>query len=165
MSDAWVGFDLDGTLAHYEGWDDGKIGAPISLMVERWKRHRASGLECRIFTARAVAFGGQFPVGSGVCPPQTVIEEWAQEHLGEMPRITCQKDRHMILLYDDRAIQVEKNTGRILEMGEYTRGDVSMLRSWAKYADVLKDHAGFPTDGAPYLLSLADRIEAGLVSS
>ena len=35
----WIGVDLDGTLAHYEGWQgETHIGAPISAMVERVKR-------------------------------------------------------------------------------------------------------------------------------
>lgn len=32
----WIGVDLDGTLAHYEGWKGVEhIGEPIPAMVER----------------------------------------------------------------------------------------------------------------------------------
>ena len=48
----WIGVDLDGTLAEYHGWNDGKIGEPIQLMVERVKRWLAEGKSVRIMTAR-----------------------------------------------------------------------------------------------------------------
>ena len=31
----WIGVDFDGTLATYNGWNDGKLGEPIPLMVDR----------------------------------------------------------------------------------------------------------------------------------
>ena len=54
MSDeSWVGVDLDGCLAHYDGWDDGKIGKPVPLMLARVKGLLAQGQQVKIFTARA----------------------------------------------------------------------------------------------------------------
>lgn len=50
----WIGVDLDGTLAHYDGWKGPEhIGAPIPAMVERVKAWLAEGKEVRISTARA----------------------------------------------------------------------------------------------------------------
>ncbi len=43
-----------------------------------------------------------------------LLEEWCEKHLGKVVPITCKKDFHMWKLYDDRAVQVEPNTGRIL---------------------------------------------------
>lgn len=49
----WIGVDLDGTLAHYDGWKGADhIGAPVPAMVERVKAWLANGREVRIFTAR-----------------------------------------------------------------------------------------------------------------
>jgi len=44
VSGGWIGVDLDGTLAHYEGFKGAQhIGEPISPMVERVKRWLAEG--------------------------------------------------------------------------------------------------------------------------
>ncbi len=48
------------------------------------------------------------------------IRDWCKEHIGKVLPITCIKDFSMHELYDDRAIQVEQNTGRL--MSEGTRG-------------------------------------------
>lgn len=29
----WIGVDLDGMLAYYDGWSNGTIGEPIPLML------------------------------------------------------------------------------------------------------------------------------------
>ena len=53
MSRGWIGVDLDGTLAEYNGWQGpANIGAPIPAMVERVKAWLEEGRDVRIFTAR-----------------------------------------------------------------------------------------------------------------
>jgi hypothetical protein len=100
----WIGVDLDGTLAEYHGWRlDGGIGAPIPLMLERVKKWLAEGREIKIFTARAVQ-SEQIPI----------VQKWLRDvGLPEL-EVTNVKDLKMVTLYDDRAVQVEFNTGRIL---------------------------------------------------
>lgn len=97
----WIGVDLDGTLAHYEGWKDGAIGKPVPAMLERVKGWLAEGRAVKIFTARA-------------CVPDQIppVQDWL-ESIG-LPRleVTNQKDFGMIELWDDRCVQVEPNTGR-----------------------------------------------------
>lgn len=40
----WIGVDLDGTLAHYDGWKGADhIGEPIPAMVERVKQWLSEG--------------------------------------------------------------------------------------------------------------------------
>ena len=115
----WIGVDLDGTLAEYYGWPvDGSIGAPIPAMVERVKAWLAEGQDVRIFTARI------FPIGTNqefVTTPDrwrqaldqaNMISAWCGQHFGRSLPVTCVKDYGMIELWDDRAIQVEPNTGR-----------------------------------------------------
>lgn len=54
---SWVGFDLDGTLAKYEGWKGPEsIGEPIAPMIDLVKDYLAAGTEVRIVTARASAW-------------------------------------------------------------------------------------------------------------
>lgn len=101
----WIGVDLDGTLAVYEGWKgEQTIGEPVPAMVNRVRRWLADGIEVRIVTARAAASRGDI----------TFIEEWCLVHLGAILPVTNRKDFGMTALWDDRAVAVEKNTGRIL---------------------------------------------------
>lgn len=103
----WYGFDLDGTLAHYDHWRGvDHIGDPIGPMVDRVKAALAAGLDVRIFTARVC--GDQ---RDEALPP---IEAWCQAVFGRVLPVTNEKDYAMVELYDDRCIQVETNTGRLI---------------------------------------------------
>ena len=100
----WYGVDLDGTLAV---WDENstldRIGAPIPAMVDLVRRMVDNGIRVKIFTARA-------------CDPAQIpkIRAWMNQHGLRGLEITNVKDYYMERLYDDRAIRVERNTGRIL---------------------------------------------------
>lgn len=102
----WIGVDLDGTLAYYDGWKGHEhIGDPIPEMVNKVKEKLAHGKDIRIFTARAerkLAF--------------LYINKWLREKAGlpELP-VTCVKDMECEEIWDDRAKQVIKNTGKFLE--------------------------------------------------
>jgi hypothetical protein len=120
----WIGVDLDGCLAEYHGETAFEIGAPVPLMVERVKQWLREGKRVKIMTARcdggkvALAMGDQ----RGVAYQDTdrildTIRAWCREHIGQELEITNQKDYGMICLWDDRAITVEHNTGRILTFG------------------------------------------------
>ena len=124
----WIGVDLDGTLATYGGWKGiDHIGDPIMPMVERVKRWIAEGRAVKIFTARvdggevAILMGDQNGVAHRDIPEvRHHIEQWCLLHIGVILPITNVKDYGMIELWDDRAVQVEMNTGRVL--GKSTRG-------------------------------------------
>jgi hypothetical protein len=104
----WIGVDLDGTLAMYDGFKGpDHIGAPIAKMVNRVKAWLAQGREVRIFTAR-VCYGDKQN-----CRP--AIEAWCVQHIGVVLPVTNEKDYGMIELWDDRCVQVMPNTG--LQMG------------------------------------------------
>jgi hypothetical protein len=113
----WIGVDLDGTLAHFGcDWphDYKLIGEPIPAMVERTKRWIADGEDVRIFTARMDCFHPIF----GKVPAENVrrpIEEWCLKHLGKVLPITNRKDYWCKAIYDDRAHNVETDTGRLTE--------------------------------------------------
>lgn len=116
----WIGVDLDGTLALYEGWvAPDSIGEPIAPMVERVKRWLAEGRKVKIFTAR-VSTDGTLERNREATLAEEAIVEWCMKHIGMAIPVTCVKDFAMIELWDDRAVQVEANTGRVL--GRSTRG-------------------------------------------
>lgn len=127
MSRGWIGVDLDGTLAHYESWTGpASIGKPIPAMVARVQQWHRDGKEVRIFTARAYPLGyvtypynpDWKPINYEQLIAKLAIEAifaWQLEHLGFAVPITCVKDYHMYELWDDRAVQVERNTGRRMD--------------------------------------------------
>lgn len=107
----WYGYDLDGTLAVYDGWQGIEhIGAPIQAMVKHLKARLDDGDDCRIFTARVYSDDGR-DVGKVV----EAIGAWCLEHVGRVLPVTNVKDFGMIMLYDDRCVQVVHNAGYTIE--------------------------------------------------
>jgi hypothetical protein len=93
----------------------------VPAMVERVKGWIAEGLDVRIFTARVAPYvfeDGGDDAARSVGEQVQLIEAWCLEHLGRVLPITCSKDYAMARCYDDRAVQVEKNTGRLIEEPE-----------------------------------------------
>ncbi len=104
----WIGVDLDGTLAEYHGWRGaGHIGSAIRPMVERVRTMLAAGKEVRIMTAR-VSSNDQEAEDA-----RMAIRVFCVTQFGRPLPVTCIKDYHMVELWDDRAVSVEKNTGRV----------------------------------------------------
>lgn len=105
----WIGVDLDGTLAAYGQGDyiPTEIGEPLQPMVERVKRWIAAGWEVQIVTARVAP-----PVGHRqLLAIRDAIAKWTKKHIGVALPSRADKDFRMIELWDDRAVQVEPNTG------------------------------------------------------
>lgn len=122
MSDGWIGVDLDGTLATYDGWKGpDHIGEPIQKMLDRVVEWLKQGREVRIFTARVYPLPPSFPdrpvpVPEGVREQEAyrslcAIGEWCKTHIGGLIPVTCVKDYGMVEFWDDRAVQVVPNTG------------------------------------------------------
>ncbi len=100
----YIGVDLDGTLADDTIWlGELHIGTPVPLMVARVKAHLACGDEVKIFTARMAT--------GDVEKKKAAIQEWCLKHIGQVLDVTCIKTYQMTAFYDDRAIQVRRNTG------------------------------------------------------
>jgi hypothetical protein len=129
----WYGFDLDGTLAKYDGWKGiDHIGEPVKLMVDLMKRMHDEGKVVKIMTARVAprrledgTVGEQFtwltrePSSdpSAKYTATQYIQDWCEEvaQLGFVPEIVYQKDHLMLELYDDRVKQVVPNEGWLVE--------------------------------------------------
>lgn len=112
----WIGVDLDGTLARYDGWRGiDHIGEPVPAMLERVQKWLAEGREVRIFTARVCEprMGGPGDDTAEVARHHISAWLWHQGLIvdGEPLAVTNVKDYGMIELWDDRAVQVEVNTG------------------------------------------------------
>ena len=110
----WVGCDLDGTLAKYDGfkgWDN--IGEPIQKTVDLVKSIMDQGVEVRILTARASTVSRAINSLSFE-QVEEVIQKWTLKHLGVKLRVVTEKDAFMYFFIDDSAVQIEKNTGNIL---------------------------------------------------
>ena len=141
----WYGFDLDGTLAKYDGWKGiDHIGEPVAPMVDRLRKMHAEGKVVKIMTARvAPRANAEYKDREKCAPPDYVAEagrsdyaiswaesmylsldkwgarefivDWCLKNLGFLPEITHEKDHLMLELYDDRVKQVVPNEGRLVE--------------------------------------------------
>lgn len=115
----FIGFDLDGTLAEYFEWGDGKIGKPIERNVSLLRYLIKNRYNVKIFTARVCQDNSQIPE----------IHRWLEENNLPKLEITATKDYKMSYMIDDRAIQVVRNTGLTLveffeEKSQQLRGDI-----------------------------------------
>lgn len=104
---AWVGVDLDGTLAEYHGFVSiDHIGKPIPVMVNRVKEWLNTGVNVKIFTARAAEIDPMRKMHI-----LNTIANWSLDVFGISLPVTCIKDYGCIQIWDDRAIQIISNTG------------------------------------------------------
>lgn len=110
VENQWIGVDFDGTLAYYDRWrGDDHLGKPVDLMVRRVKQLLDKGIIVKVFTARVTEGPGRNPEKS-----RRLIGDWTLKHIGKRLEVTNVKDWGMIQLFDDRAVQVVANTGRIV---------------------------------------------------
>ena len=150
QGEGWIGFDLDGTLAKYDGWNGiDHIGEPIGPMVSLIKVLHAEGKTVKILTARVAPKGEPevkpnpywenhwtvespddmpWAIHAEVWTPREFIQDWCYRFLGFVPDIVYQKDHLMLDLYDDRCHQVIPNTGVTVE---------ETAKEWKKQAHYL----------------------------
>ncbi len=102
--------DWDGTLVHYDGWlGPGVYGKPILNMVTRIHSWLREGHEVLIFTSR---------VSVEHSPEHVMIEsrkiDIALQKMGlPLLQITANKYIRISEFWDDRAVGLERNTGRV----------------------------------------------------
>jgi hypothetical protein len=100
-----IGVDLDGTLAYYDHWRGIEhIGKPIPRMYHRVMRWIGEGHTVIIFSARADT-------------PESIryIKQWLKKWNLPNLEVTNVKGHNLDQYWDDRAIQVVRNTGLTIE--------------------------------------------------
>lgn len=101
---------FDGTLAVYDRYMGlHNVGKPVPAMLDRVKHWLDAGIDVRIVTARA-----NQPDPSDNPVAIRTVEKWCFKHLGRKLPVVASKDYRMSCLWDDRAVQVETNSGRVL---------------------------------------------------
>lgn len=110
MKHKTIAVDWDGTLVEYNGYKGaGVFGPPIPAMVSRIKVWLAEGREVLIFTSR---------VSVEHDPNRMLVEckaiDAALRRMGlPLLQITANKYIRISEFWDDRAVNVLKNTGRL----------------------------------------------------
>jgi hypothetical protein len=123
MPKYWIGVDLDGTLAIRDGSQQkGEIGEAIIPMLFLVKEWIEDGQEVRIFTARA-ADPSQIPK----------VENWLKRNGLAGLKVTNRKDANMMVLYDDKAVRVQRNTGSLCYMCQQIQGNMHNHSEPAEY--------------------------------
>ena len=90
----WTGVYFDCTLAEWHEWT-GDLGEPDPAAIPS-------------FTIDVDAF-------REAVRQRILVQDWCEKHIGCRLPVTALKDCHMSTLLDDRAVQVEPNTGAIVE--------------------------------------------------
>jgi hypothetical protein len=110
---AFKGVDFDGVLAtKTHDFTPGSVGEPIWPMINRVKQWLTDGENVKIFTARC-SIEDQNEKDASL----EAIRNFCRQHIGQELDITCTKSIFMTEYWDDRAVHVEPNTGRILSPG------------------------------------------------
>ena len=108
-----IAVDLDGTLAEQESpYDPTRIGKPIPAMVNRVIKWLRQGKKIVILTAR---LNSQTHTKRQLLFTRKLIEHWTKKYLGKALPCTAEKHASMAVIYDDRAVQVKRNTGKIIK--------------------------------------------------
>ena len=110
-SRGYIGVDFDGTLATYDKYEGPTVlGEPIMPMVNRVRRWLSQGKLVKIFTARVATDHTQEEIDLG----EAAIKAWCKLHIGAELEVTAMKHSRMYQFWDDKAVSVEKNTGKVL---------------------------------------------------
>lgn len=112
----WIAVDLDGTLAK-EGEDSGMpkawtpyaVGDPISASIDRIKGYLEKGSNVSIFTSRIDVQDPELKMQVTMA-----IQAWCKKNIGQILEVTCTKSSKFTRFEDDRAVGVERNTGKLL---------------------------------------------------
>lgn len=135
MSENVLYVDLDGTLAKRQSpFNPLTVGEPVPKMVAAVKVELKKGRTVKLFTARASTMDAA---------AEKAIKTWLKEQgLGAL-EITCEKKPEMGELWDDRARQVEVDTGNFITKRS-ARSD-RLRRLWTRQGKCPKC-GGLPDD-------------------
>lgn len=113
MAKRIIAVDLDGTLAHYDGWKGIEhIGPVIPEVANAMERAQKEGADVWIYTARVSDPADAEQAGK-------YVHDWLIKNNLKFEGITAVKHKFFSEFWDDRAIQVIKNEG-IFVLNELT---------------------------------------------
>lgn len=102
-------FDLDGTLAErVKDYKPDEVGAPIPRMVQKVRELLSSGKKVIIFTASVGSSNEEYNKAR-----RTAIEKFCKDNFGQVLPVTNVKSHDITRFWDDRAIPVVRNKGKI----------------------------------------------------
>ncbi|AIK67536.1 hypothetical protein SS1_32 [Cronobacter phage vB_CsaP_Ss1] len=108
MAKRIIAVDLDGTLAYYDGWKGIEhIGSVIPEVANAIERAQKEGADVWIFTARVSDPSDAEQAGK-------YVHDWLIKNNIKFEGITAVKHKFFSEFWDDRAIQVIKNTGEFV---------------------------------------------------
>ena len=114
MAKRIIAVDLDGTLAMYDQWRSiDSIGEPVAVIREAVRQAVKEGAEVHIFTARVSD-------PSDADEAMKHIINWLDKYDVPYHGITAVKHKFFTEFWDDRAIQVIKNTGEFVMYSDGT---------------------------------------------
>ena len=107
----WIGVDFDATLAYDipNRTDLYELGKPIPEMVNRVRDWIGKGFTVKILTARMNKYS-HLGFERDVEKMRDLLKAWSREHIGIALECTNIKDGFMEVLWDDRAVQVSRDT-------------------------------------------------------
>jgi hypothetical protein len=110
--DYWIGVDFDGTLAYTvpNRTDPYQLGEPIPTMIDRVRDWLAKGYTVKLLTAR-MNYMSSTGYARDIPKMRALLEQWCQIHIGTVIECVNHKDGWMEVLWDDRAVSVDKDTG------------------------------------------------------
>lgn len=148
-----IAVDLDGTLAHYDGWKGIEhIGPVVPEVANAIERAQKEGADVWIFTARV-----SDPVDAEEAGKY--IEEWLKANNFQYEGITAVKHKFFTEFWDDRAIQVIKNKGMFV-LNELT--DQVCLNDGNDFGQDIKPEPAFtPAEEEPRTPTSALDIQEG----
>jgi hypothetical protein len=115
-----IAVDFDGTISFYEhdhadgGYDPSKVGEPIPRMCDRVREWLADGDEVVVLTARV--WSGHS--AEEIAVARKAVGAFCLEQFGRELEVTSEKDPHIEVIYDDKAVGVTKNLGGLVGCGD-----------------------------------------------
>lgn len=106
----FIAVDWDGTLVHYDKYQGpGVYGRPVYSMVARIQKWLADGHEVVIFTSRVNV---EHDMDVAMREHHMIAQSLLAMGLPALP-ITANKSHRFTEFWDDRAVPVKKNTGKV----------------------------------------------------
>ena len=108
-----IAVDFDGTLVIEV--PPPAIGKPVEEMVKKVKDELAQGTQVFIFSARVNPDGHNYEAALAATEAVLIIADFCREQFNMLLPITHEKLSIYDAIYDDKAIQIIKNTGVSLD--------------------------------------------------